>query len=116
MKITHVYTGSDDRTHFDEIDIALSDAGEIGRLSEIVPATGIIFRETDADYDYDWHPAPCRQFVVLLEGAIEIEVGDGEKRRFEGGDVLLLEDTSGKGHRTRTVDDRPRRSLFLRLE
>jgi hypothetical protein len=116
VKVTRVYTGLDERTHFDEIDIPLFDAGDIGRLSEIVPATGIIFRENAADYDYDWHPAPCRQYVVLLEGAIESEVGDGETRRFQGGDVLLLEDTSGRGHRTRTVDDRPRRSLFLRLE
>ena len=44
---------------------------------------------------------------------IEVEVTSGEKRRFVGGDVILVEDTTGTGHRTRTTSQRPRRSLFL---
>ena len=48
-------------------------------------------------------------------GEIEVEVTSGEKRRFRGGDVVLVEDTTGTGHRTRTVDGRPRRSLFVPL-
>ena len=44
---------------------------------------------------------------------VEVEVTSGEKRRFVGGDVLLVEDTTGTGHRTRTVSQGPRRSLFL---
>ncbi len=51
----------------------------------------------------------------MLDGEIEIEVSDGERRGFRGGDVLLVEDTTGKGHRTRTVDGRPRRSVFVTL-
>lgn len=81
-----------------------------------MPATGVVFRETAPDYDYDWHPAPRRQYIVLLDGEIEMEVGDGEKRRFRGGEVLLMEDTSGRGHRTRTVDGRMRRSIFITLD
>jgi uncharacterized cupin superfamily protein len=80
-----------------------------------VAAESVVFRETGADYDYDWHPAPARQFVVLLDGEIEIEVGNGEIRRFTGGEVLLLEDTTGRGHRTRNVGAVPRRSLFIPL-
>ena len=76
----------------------------------------MIFRETPGDYDYDWHPAPRRQYIVLLDGEIEITVGGGETRRFRGGDVLLVEDTTGRGHRTRAVDGRPRRSIFITLE
>jgi hypothetical protein len=73
----------------------------------------VIFRETDPDYDYDWHNAPQRQFLILLDSEIEIEVTSGEKRRFAGGDILLLEDTTGTGHRTRTVDGSLRRSVFI---
>lgn len=37
----------------------------------------------------------------------EIETGDGEKRRFRGGDILLVEDVTGRGrHRTRRVNNR----------
>lgn len=115
MKVTRVRADADGVTRFDEIEIPLSDAGEIGRLSALVPVEAIVFRETGADYDYDWHPAPARQLVVLLDGEIELEVGDGEVRRFAGGEILLLEDTEGRGHRTRNVGAVPRRSLFVRL-
>jgi hypothetical protein len=39
----------------------------------------------------------------LIQGAIEIETTLGEKRQFKAGQVLLLEDTEGKGHRTRNI-------------
>ena len=114
--LTRVRADTSGVTHFDEIAIPLEDAGSIGALSEPWRAGRVIFRTNEPDYDYDWHPAPRRQLVVLLDGEIEIEVGDGESRRFRGGDVLLLEDTAGRGHRTRTMDGRSRRSLFVTLE
>lgn len=116
MRITRIFNGDDGLSHFEELNIRLEDAGPIGRLSSELPASGIIFRETVPEYDYDWHPAPRRQYIILLDGAIEIEVGDGEKRGFRGGDVLLVEDTDGRGHRTRTVDGRARRSIFVTLD
>ena len=116
MKITRVVTGPDGGSRFEDADLPLQDKGEIGRLSDAFSARSVIFRETDPDYDYDWHRAPQRQLVVLLDGAIEIEVGTGEKRSFKGGDILLVEDTTGRGHRTRTTDGRMRRSLFIPLD
>ena len=116
MRLTRIVTGADGATHFEAVEIPLTDAGSIGRLSEMVPASGVVFRETPGDYDYDWHPAPRRQYIVLLDGEIEITVGDGDTRRFRGGDVLLVEDTEGRGHRTRSVDGRTRRSLFIVLD
>jgi uncharacterized cupin superfamily protein len=116
MRVTRIYSAADGATHFADLEIPLAHAGTIGRLSDRVAATGVVFRETPGDYDYDWHPAPRRQYVVLLDGEIEITVGDGETRRFRGGDVLLVEDTTGRGHRTRTTDGRPRRSIFITLD
>lgn len=113
MRITRVYADPYGESHFQDVQIALQDAGEIGRLSDEIPARAVIFRENAPDYDYDWHHAPQRQFIVLLDGEIELEVSDGERRRFGGGDVLLVDDTFGKGHRTRTVDGKPRRSIFI---
>jgi hypothetical protein len=113
MKITRVYADEQGETHFADQEIELRDAGPIGQLSAPVPAREVIFRANDPGYDYDWHRAPQRQFVVLLNGAIEIEVSDGARRTFSSGDVLLLEDTSGRGHRARNVEARERRSLFI---
>lgn len=53
----------------------------------------------------DWHPAPTRQFLVLMTGVVEMETTDGTVRRFLPGDLVLLEDTSGRGHLTRNVGD-----------
>lgn len=60
----------------------------------------------------DWHPAPGRRVIVVLAGSIEVETTDGESRRFEKGDVVVADDTSGRGHRTR-VRGGPARLLFL---
>ncbi len=116
MKVTRVYADDAGESHFDDVEIALKDAGTIGRLSAPQPVTSIIFRENDADYDYDWHCAPRRQYIVLLDGRIELTTSDGETRRFGGGDIVLVEDTEGRGHKTRTIDNRPRRSLFIPLD
>lgn len=116
MNLTRIYADEQGASHFENREIQFKDAGEIGRLSIRHPASGIIFRENDADYDFDWHTAPQRQYIILLDGEIEIEVSDGEKRRFRGGDVLLVEDVTGKGHRTRVTNNQPRRSIFVTLE
>ena len=115
MRITRIYATPDGESHFEDIEIPLRDAGSIGALSEAIPTRKVHFRETGPDYDYGWHLAPQRQFILLLDGHIEIETSDGETRRFQGGDVLLAEDTTGKGHRTRTIDGRRRRSVFVAL-
>lgn len=59
-------------------------------------------------------PAPRRQFVITLSGCGEIECGDGSRRRFGPGDILLAEDTTGQGHITREVGG-PRRGIFIPL-
>ena len=116
MKITRLYTGEDGESRFEDVEIALEDAGAIGRLSAAIPATGVIFRETDPDYDYDWHPAPQRQYIIMLQGELEVEAGDGTKRHFSAGDVLLVEDTTGRGHRSRTTNNQVRKTIFVTLD
>ncbi|HVF09974.1 MAG TPA: cupin domain-containing protein [Abditibacteriaceae bacterium] len=116
MQITRLYTGEDGESRFEDVEIALEDAGAIGRLSAPIPATGVIFRETGPDYDYDWHPAPQRQYIIMLEGELEVEAGDGTKRHFSAGDVLLVEDTTGRGHRSRTTNNQVRKTIFVTLD
>lgn len=116
MNITRVYTGADGETHFEDIRIPLRNEGPIGFLSDPIPAKAVRFRKNPPDYDYDWHVAPARQYIVLLNGIIEIEVSDGARRAFQGGDILLMEDTTGKGHRTRHLEKSTRSSIFIELD
>lgn len=116
MKITRVYADEHGESHFADLDMAFRDGGPIGHLSEGILAKAVIFRQNDPGYDYDWHVVPRRQYIVLLDGAIEIGTSDGTRRTFRGGEVLLMEDTAGRGYRTRNVKARERRSVFIVLD
>jgi hypothetical protein len=115
FKVTRVYSDSVGDSHFEDIEIPLSEAGSIGRLSETFPANGVIFREVEQSYDWNFHNAPQKQYIILLDGEIEIETSLGEKRIFKAGEVLLVEDTTGKGHKTRNLQPIKRKSIFITL-
>ncbi len=115
LTFTRIYSDEAGDSRFAETPVSLSDKGEIGSLSAAYPVEALSFRTTEASYDYDFHPAPARQFIVLLDGEIEIRTSTGETRTFKAGDVLLVEDTTGKGHRTRQLSPGTRRSLFITL-
>jgi hypothetical protein len=116
MKVTHLYTGKDGESHFEDLDIPLDVLDGAQRYSKTIKATGFILRETAGSYDLDWHPAPRRQFVINLEGKVELIVPSGEKRILGPGDILLAEDTTGKGHISKSVNNQPRRSIYVTLD
>jgi len=117
MKVTRIYTGADGESHFEDVEIPLEDTGVRGRRSELMKATGIFFGEMAAgDYNIDWHNTSRRQYVIILEGEIEIVIGEGTKRILGTGDILLAEDTTGRGHISRAVNNQPRKSIFVTLD
>ena len=74
-------------------------------VSQDGPASKHRFYTFQPGWIGDWHPCPTRQFLALMSGAVEMETTDGTKRHFKPGDLVLLEDTSGKGHVTRNIGD-----------
>ena len=74
-------------------------------VSAANPASKYLFYSFEPGWIGDLHPAPARQFLALLSGTVEVETTDGTVRRFGPGDLVLLEDTSGRGHRTRNIGD-----------
>ncbi|OKL38610.1 cupin domain-containing protein [Pontibacter flavimaris] len=114
--VTRLYADENGDSRFEDISRHLDPEGEIGFLSEPEAVESIIFRKVVSTYDYDFHNAPERQYLFLLDGGIEIETSLGEKRRFETGQVLLLEDTTGKGHKTRNLQPEVRSSVFVTLK
>ena len=65
----------------------------------------MFFSGAPSGWHGDWHPAPRRQFSCNLAGEVEVTASDGETRLFLPGDVLLLEDTTGKGHKTKVTSE-----------
>jgi len=115
MKIARLYTGLDNESHFEDIEIELNFNGRL-EVSKLQPALGIIFRSAPPNHLSDYHPVPKRQYVITLSGEVEIETGDGTTRRFGPGDVMLAEDTAGRGHITRVVGNQPRLYVFIPLK
>ena len=72
-----------------------------------LPTTTITFSTWPVGRFIDWHPAPRRQFVIILQGQLEIGLSDGSKHVFGPGDARLVEDTTGKGHQTRVASQVP---------
>jgi len=106
MKITRLYTGSDHRSYFEEIEIKFGGDQKI-LTSDSRPATMVLFRCVPPGTVLDRHPAPRRQYLVTLSGAWEIEASQGGKRVFKTGDVMLADDTTGEGHISRVIGSEP---------
>jgi len=115
MKIVRLYTGADNESHFEDVEVELDFNGRLS-ASELQPAHGIVFRSAPPSHWSDYHPVPKRQYVITLSGQVEIETGDGTTRRFGPGDVMLAEDTTGRGHITRVVGSEPRQYAFIPLK
>ena len=114
--ITRLYSGPDGESHFEDMKIPLSDFEGLFECSEPMKATGIILQQGYSDKIHGWHNAPHRQLIISLAGWIEIEVGDGTKRVFSPGDVLLAEDASGRGHITRPGKNPYYKAIIVTLD
>ena len=72
-------------------------------LTSYMPASRLVFFKIPSGWYGDWHPAPKRQFFCCLSGEFELTASDGETRIYRAGEVFLLEDTTGKGHKSKVV-------------
>lgn len=119
MHITRFHTNDAAQTAFETRALPLSEQreDEFGHeiLSSLPFAAEAVLVELPLGLDQDWHGAPDRQLVVVLEGRLEVEVGDGSCRQWGPGGLFLADDLHGQGHRTRVLDG-PVRLVFLRLD
>ena len=116
MKIHRLYADASGESHFQDVEVEFTESTRSGGLSKRLPATGIIFREVPPDYDLDWHPAPRRQYIINLDGGVQLTASDGETRRIGAGEVILVEDTWGKGHRSKALEGKLRHCIFITLD
>ena len=116
MRIHNLYADASGASHFRDIEVEWAHESPGGKLSKRLPATGVIFRETAGDYDLDWHTAPRRQYIVNLDAAVELTASDGETRVIGAGEVIFVEDTTGKGHLSKAVSGQVRHSIFIPID
>src|SRR6266542_6600098 len=85
MRIHNLYEDASGESHFRDIEVEWIEETPAGKLSKRLPATGIMVRETIADFEDTWHRAPRRQYVISLAGGVEITASDGETRHILAG-------------------------------
>lgn len=121
LEYVRMYTDAAGESHFDEgqLTFTLEDYAPPANPIAVHPlanVTGATLLQMPGNSFEDWHPAPRRQFAFILQGTVEVTVTDGEVRRFEQGDIVLLEDTTGKGHTTRIIGDVPHLGLMVPVD
>jgi hypothetical protein len=115
-----VYADDDGESHFEDVHLPReersSPTGTVDALTAPLRTDGVVFRLVVSESsDTEPHNAPRRLLIVQLDGTVEVEVSDGERRRFGPGIALVVEDTTGKGHVTRKVSNGPRATLVAEL-
>ena len=108
MKYGILYTDQNGDSHFKDSEVGFElinfapPAPPVG-LTSYKPASQLVFFKIPSGWYGDWHPAPKRQFFCCLSGEFELTASDGETRIYRAGEVFLLEDTWGKGHKSRVT-------------
>ena len=120
MDLTVVACSEDGSSHFADAKMPLIE-GSIPQDAPPYSVTGVmaserlVFSEFPAGFSMEWHPAPRRQFILVLSGRLDISTGDGDHRPFTAGDVLLVTDTNGSGHCSKVPADGPCRFASIAL-
>lgn len=116
MRIHNLYADDDGESHFRDIEVEWEEIAPKIENSKRIAATGLYFVRSDSSYNLDWHDAPRRQYIVNLDASVRITASDGESRDVAPGDVLLVEDTTGKGHLSQAIEGKVRHAVFIPLE
>jgi quercetin dioxygenase-like cupin family protein len=111
-KVVRIYAGQDGESHFENTEIPLPIVNGDTSCSQTFKAAEFSFRGSHGKKTSGFHTVPCRQLIVMIEGEMEIEVSGGSKRIFRPGQIILADDTTGHGHKSKIKD---RVSLIIPL-
>jgi hypothetical protein len=118
-----LYAGSDGETHFRDVTVPLTSettAPPAEPIAQSSPQTATTIRHAafpprwgafDRDHGV-FHNASSARFITIRRGEVWIKASDGERRRFQPGDIVeVLDVAPSRGHIT-WVGDEPSIALF----
>jgi quercetin dioxygenase-like cupin family protein len=104
LTYVHVYADAAGASHFREERFDFAPGRDTQSFIHVLEAKGgATLLRLKAGAVEDWHNAQLAWYLIVIQGESEVTTSDGEVRRFGPGSVVLLDHTSGKGHRTRAV-------------
>jgi hypothetical protein len=115
-----IYADADGCSHFETKSLEMASTNYAPPAaplftSALAPANNSVFLELPVGWYGDWHPTPVSQWLILMTGECEFEVGDGSRCRKKAGEVVRLDDTTGRGHCTTVTSDVPVRIAAIHL-
>ena len=120
MQVTRLFTNPAGESAFEDVTIELTrvvvetfPGQRSEQFADLRTPSAMRINETDPGHQYDWHNAPKKQWVITLQGEIEVQLRNGTTRRFGAGSILLAEDLTGSGHATKVVSKEPWRCAYL---
>ena len=84
-------------------------------MSEVSPASGMVLVRFEIGWDSELHPTPRKQMFLMLSGVFQGGLSDGTTFDLHPGDVVSMEDTTGKGHSARVLGDAPVEAVMVHL-
>ncbi|MCL1961073.1 MAG: hypothetical protein FWG56_04735 [Desulfovibrionaceae bacterium] len=123
LTLPTLYTGDDGRARFRDGPLPLAEGTPAARLSALMASGGCQFRQSPAGFASGFHCTTTPQWLVVLQGCMEIGLQDGTARVFGPGQCFYSNDTlppgavfdpALHGHRSRLLGDGPLVTLFVR--
>ena len=105
MKYARVYADDCGESRLEDVEVEFKGTAQTPPappvdVADPVVAVRHVMMRVPAGWVGEMHRAPRRQLMVMLSGELMVQASTGTIQRFVAGDLLLLEDTEGRGHRT----------------
>jgi hypothetical protein len=123
LLLPELFTDTDGRAKFRDINMSLSEGSPAALLSTLQPSQGCQFRQSPVGFRSQFHCTTTPQWLIVLSGAMEIGLQDGSSRIFRAGQCFFSNDTLPSeavfdaqvhGHWSRQVGDEALVTVFVR--
>ena len=123
LTLPTLYTGADGRARFRDDPLPLAEGTPASRLSALMASGGCQFRHSPVGFASGFHCTTTPQWLVVLQGRMEIGLQDGTARVFGPGQCFYSNDTlppgatfdpALHGHRSRLLGEEPLVTMFVR--
>lgn len=123
LTLTELFTDADGRARFRDMAMTLDGGTPAARLSALMAAGGCQFRASPVGFASAFHCTTTPQWLVVLQGRMEIGLRDGSARVFGPGECFYSNDTLPQGasfddavhgHCSRQRGSTPLVTLFVR--
>ena len=85
-------------------------------ISPSIASQTIKFRLTPPNYDTTWHNCPVPQFIMNMNAANKVTFTNGDTTVFKAGEIFYCDDRSSSGHKSQSVGNNSRYSVFVEVD